>query len=91
MKGPDAILVGQASATHGRSWENKAHHIQAINRDHSQLVKFRANDDIYRRILGTLKEFSKQAFAMKRAGKIESVECKFYQKAKLTKCLLNVI
>ncbi|KFZ11275.1 hypothetical protein V502_07637 [Pseudogymnoascus sp. VKM F-4520 (FW-2644)] len=74
MKGPDAILVGQASATHGRSWENKAHHIQAINRDHSQLVKFRANDEVYRKILVTLKEFSQQAFAMKRGGKIEAHE-----------------
>lgn len=75
MEGPDAILVGQASATHGRSWENKAHHIQAINRDHSQLIKFRANDEVYRRILGTLKEFTEQAVAMTRRGKLE--ECMF--------------
>ncbi|KFZ19928.1 hypothetical protein V501_00400 [Pseudogymnoascus sp. VKM F-4519 (FW-2642)] len=74
MKGPNAILVGQASATHSRSWENKAHHIQAINRDHSQLVKFRANDEAYRRILGTLKEFTKQASTMKRGRKIEPEE-----------------
>lgn len=80
MKGPDAILVGQASATHGRSWENKAHHIQAINRAHSQLVKFRANDEVYRRTLGTLKEFTKEAVTMTRGVQLREVqleECRF--------------
>ncbi|KFY07164.1 hypothetical protein V492_07388, partial [Pseudogymnoascus sp. VKM F-4246] len=72
MKGQNAILVGQASATHGRPWENKAHHIQAINRDHSQLVKFRANDEVYRRVLGTLKEFTEESVAMTRG--VKSVE-----------------
>lgn len=84
MNGPDTILVGQASATHGRSWENKAHHIQAINRTHSQLVKFRANDEVYRRILGTLKEFTKQAATMTRGvqlKEVQSADCKFEEQA----------
>lgn len=82
MKGPDAILVAQASATHGRSWENEAHHIQAINRTHSQLVKFRAHDEVYKRILGTLKDFAKQAAAMTRgvqSKEVQSAECKFQE------------
>ncbi|OBT66968.1 hypothetical protein VE03_04238 [Pseudogymnoascus sp. 23342-1-I1] len=74
MEGPYAILVGQASATHGRPWENEAHHIQAINRAHSQLVKFRANDEVYRRILGTIKEFAKQAVIMTREVQLKEVQ-----------------
>lgn len=77
MKGPDAILVGTASATHGRHWENQAHYIQAINRDHLQLVKFRANDEVYDRILGTVEEFVEEAFAMKKGRKMEAEECTF--------------
>ncbi|KAH8763535.1 hypothetical protein F5882DRAFT_20290, partial [Hyaloscypha sp. PMI_1271] len=74
MKGPHAILVGTASATHGRHWENQADHIQAINRDHSQLVKFKANDEVYDRVLGTLEDFAKEAFAMKRGRRMEAEE-----------------
>jgi hypothetical protein len=77
MKGPHAILVGTASATHGRHWENQAHHIQAINRDHSQLVKFKANDEVYERVLGTLEDFAKEAFAMKRGRRMEAEERTF--------------
>lgn len=77
MNGPNAILVGSASATHGRPWENQAHHVQAINRDHSQLVKFKANDEVYDRILGTLEEFVKEAAAMRRVVKIDAEECTF--------------
>lgn len=77
MKGPDAILVGSASATHGRHWENQAHHVQAINRNHSQLVKFKANDEVYDRILGTLEDFVKEAIAMRRVVKIDAEECTF--------------
>jgi hypothetical protein len=75
MKGPHAILVSSASATHCRNWENQAHHVQAINRDHSQLVKFKANDEIYDRILGTLEEFVKKAIEMKRGGKMDAEAC----------------
>jgi hypothetical protein len=77
MKGPDAILVGTASATHGRHWENQAHHVQAINRDHSQLVKFKANDEVYDRVLSTLKDFVEEAFVMKRGRKTDAEEGMF--------------
>ncbi|RDW94780.1 hypothetical protein BP5796_00543 [Coleophoma crateriformis] len=71
MKGPPCILVDLRSATHGRRWENQAHHIQAIERDHSQLVKFKANDEVYERVLITIKEFSEKALAMKRNRNVE--------------------
>lgn len=70
MKGPHVILVSMASATHGRHWENEAHHVQAINRDHSQMVKFKANDEVYKLIRGTLMDFVEQASAMKRSREI---------------------
>jgi hypothetical protein len=79
MKGRDSILVGSASATHGRHWENQAHHVHAINRDHSQLVKFKANDEVYERVLITLEEFVEEAVAMKRGQKIEAEERRFYR------------
>jgi hypothetical protein len=77
MEGPNVILVGKASATHGRHWESGAHHIHPINRDHSQLMKFKANDEVYDRLLSTLEEFVKDAFAMKRGRKLEAEECTF--------------
>jgi hypothetical protein len=61
MDGEPAILVGSASATHGRSWENQAHHIQAINRSHSELVKFSNHDAIYFRVRDQLRDFSEAA------------------------------
>jgi nuclear transport factor 2 (NTF2) superfamily protein len=80
MKGPHALLVGLASATHSRPWENQAHHIQAINRDHSQLVKFKANDEVYDRVLNTLQEFVGNALAMKRGQETKAEERKLYRK-----------
>ncbi|RDL34402.1 uncharacterized protein BP5553_07530 [Venustampulla echinocandica] len=74
MDGPRAILVGSASATHGRPWENEAHDVQAINRDHSQLVKFKANDEVYERVLGTVKDFVKEASAAKRGHEVDAGE-----------------
>ncbi|RDW76075.1 hypothetical protein BP5796_06896 [Coleophoma crateriformis] len=61
MTGRETILVGSSSATHGRSWESQAHHIQAINRNHSDLVKFRNNDEVYSTVLAKLKSFTTKA------------------------------
>ena len=58
MKGKRVVFVDQSSATHGRSWENQPHHIQAINRSHSNLVKFSVDDEVYDRVLVRLKEFA---------------------------------
>jgi hypothetical protein len=80
MNGPHTILVGSASATHVRHWEDEAHHVQAINRDHSQLVKFKANDEVYERVLGTLRDFVKEAFAAKRGHEVDAGECTSYRK-----------
>lgn len=73
MKGERVVLVGQSSATHGRPWENLAHHIQAINRSHSNLVKFSPNDEVYDRILVRLKEFAEDS--------VKVIELRFADKA----------
>jgi hypothetical protein len=79
MNGPFACLVGSASATHARQWENQPHHVQGINRNHSELVKFKPNDDVYDRVLGTLEDFAEEATKMRRPYKIERDTCKLYQ------------
>jgi hypothetical protein len=61
MDGPLAVLVDVNSATQGRPWENTDRFIEAMNRDHSNLVKFHRNDEDYERVLGHLRRFSRQA------------------------------
>lgn len=58
MSGPLALLVNESSATHGRPGENEAHDVQAINRDHSHMVKFSLHDVNYIMVLGFLKEIA---------------------------------
>ncbi|RDW82749.1 hypothetical protein BP6252_03861 [Coleophoma cylindrospora] len=65
MTGRATILVGSSSATHGRSWESQAHHIQAINRNHSDLVKFRNTDEVYSTVLAKIKSFTTEASKMR--------------------------
>lgn len=57
MTGPPDILVDSSSATHGRPWEREAHHVQAMHRNHSDLVKFSSHDSDYDRVLAILKRF----------------------------------
>ena len=57
MDGSPDVLVGSPSATHGRSWENEPHNLQAVNRNHSEMVKFRKHDVIYDRVLVVLTRF----------------------------------
>jgi protein SERAC1 len=60
MEGKPARLVDISSATHGRSWEEKNRYVQPIARNHSELVKFRRNDDVYSdRVRHDLKNFLK--------------------------------
>jgi hypothetical protein len=73
MAGNLAVLVGISSATHGRPWENQAHHIQAISRNHSDLVKFSSRDEIYYKILDQVKDFTEDAAKV--------VEARFSNKA----------
>lgn len=60
MTGEPRILVDSTSATQGRSWENKDYHMQAINRTHSDLVKyFSRYDDNYINVRDNIKSFKK--------------------------------
>ncbi|KAL8884110.1 MAG: hypothetical protein Q9215_007769, partial [Flavoplaca cf. flavocitrina] len=61
MTGPPAILVDASSATHGRPGEDQVHHIQPLNRNHSELVKFGRKDVGYDVVLGFLREFAESA------------------------------
>ncbi len=51
------MLVNESSATHGRPGEDLAHHVQAINRSHSDMVKFGRHDQEYQVVLGFLLDF----------------------------------
>jgi hypothetical protein len=61
MKGRPAVLVHSSSATHGRPWENEVHHIQPINKIHSDLVKYSVHDGVYARVLHVLQRFTQSA------------------------------
>jgi len=58
MTGKPAVLVDIASATHGRPWELEDRCILAINRAHSDLVKFSKQDEDYEVVLHHLRRFS---------------------------------
>ena len=65
MKGPQTVLVDQSSATHIRPWENEAHHVQAIDDNHSDIVKFNHNHDTdLERVITILDEFMNGASRM---------------------------
>lgn len=51
MEGPPAVLVDRESATHGRAWEDGHAFIVALNRTHSEMVKFRRHDEDYEIVL----------------------------------------
>jgi hypothetical protein len=61
MEGRPAVLVHSSSATHGRPWENEAHHIQPISKTHSGLVKYSVYDGVYARVLHVLQQFAELA------------------------------
>ena len=58
MNGPYAVLVNEASATHGRPGENEAHNIQPINSTHSEMVKFGIRDPNYKLVAGFLRDYA---------------------------------
>lgn len=77
MKGSKEILVDKLSATHVRPGEDQAHHMLALNLDHSELVKFRADDENYQgSVRGILQEFADAAFQMKSGYQEAAGECK---------------
>ncbi|KIW72762.1 hypothetical protein PV04_00937 [Phialophora macrospora] len=56
MEGPPTVLVNQESATHGRAWEKRSAFVVALNRTHSELVKFRKHDEDYEIVLSRANE-----------------------------------
>lgn len=56
------MLVDIHSATQGRPWENGEKFIEAINRNHSDLVKFTRNDEDYERVLAHLRRIVHRAY-----------------------------
>jgi len=61
MKGETAVLVSSSSATHGRPWETDPQYNQAVNRNHSDLVKYSMKDQDYIIVLEHLRESSRSA------------------------------
>lgn len=61
MTGPVAVLVTKSSATHCRPWENGQQYICAINRTHSEMVKFSSEDSEYEKVLGRLQSLVREA------------------------------
>ncbi len=72
MEGPEEVLVTQFSAVHCRHWEIGAEHVSAISRNHSEMVKFKAEDEEYAKVCGIIKAFAKRAKIRKPVHSIES-------------------
>ncbi|EFQ27410.1 hypothetical protein CGRA01v4_04490 [Colletotrichum graminicola] len=72
MSGERIILVTKASATHCRHWEDGPENICAINRSHSDMVKFGVEDHDYESVRGKLEALAQRALTVQsrlRAGK----------------------
>lgn len=54
MKGPPAVLVTKESATHWHQEKHSSEHICAINRNHSEMVKFGPEDPEYDKALSRI-------------------------------------
>ncbi|KAK4069551.1 uncharacterized protein Triagg1_6975 [Trichoderma aggressivum f. europaeum] len=67
MSGEPAVLVSKASATHCRPCENRPEHICAINRTHSEMVKFAQEDPEYNRVLGRIRSLAQRAITARRS------------------------
>ncbi len=63
MAGPPAVLVSKTSATNCRPWEDGPEHICAINRTHSEMVKFRPQDHDYDKALLQIQGLVQRAMA----------------------------
>lgn len=73
MTGPTAVLVEPSSATSARSWESGPANSCAINRTHSELVKFEPHDSDYDLVLRYLKKLAQRS-SMCRRPEIVGVE-----------------
>ncbi|KAL6819884.1 hypothetical protein V8C40DRAFT_281209 [Trichoderma camerunense] len=61
IAGPAAVLVSKSSATHCREWENGPQFICAIDRTHSEMVKFRSEDDEYEKVVELIQSLAREA------------------------------
>ncbi|KND89201.1 Protein SERAC1 [Tolypocladium ophioglossoides CBS 100239] len=68
MKGPLAVLVTKSSATHCRPWEDGTEHMCAIDRTHSDMVKFGQHDNEYDKARGRLIGLARRAVTRRRRG-----------------------
>jgi hypothetical protein len=60
MKGPPAVLVTKPSATYCRARESGPENICAINRTHSEMVKFGPEDPEYDKVLPRLQGLARR-------------------------------
>jgi hypothetical protein len=64
MNGPPEVLVDVTSATQSRGlWESKAYFVQAINKNHQEMVKYSRGDDYYQLVKGRLEDISEKSIA----------------------------
>ena len=61
MAGPPAVLVSKESALHCKPWKLGVDQVIPLNRTHSDMVKFRANDHEYDKVLGRLRTLVQRA------------------------------
>ena len=65
MGGPPAVLVTKASATHCRPWEDNPGHICALNRTHSDIVKFAPQSEEYDKVLARIRRIVQRALVIR--------------------------
>ena len=63
ITGPARILVGSTSARHCRDWESGSN-VFAINKNHSNMVRFDRSDENYGRVLDVLRDMSTKSSSM---------------------------
>ncbi|CAG9997203.1 unnamed protein product [Clonostachys byssicola] len=61
MKGPETVLVTQASAINCRRWETGSAYICPISRNHSDMVKFEEEDEEYEKVRGRIRNIVRKA------------------------------
>ncbi|CAH0053553.1 unnamed protein product [Clonostachys solani] len=61
MRGPETVLVTQASAINCRRWETGSAYICPISRNHSDMVKFEEEDEEYEKVRGRIRNIVRKA------------------------------
>ncbi|KAH7305022.1 hypothetical protein B0I35DRAFT_382185, partial [Stachybotrys elegans] len=61
MSGPNVCLVTKASATNCQPWVSGPEHVCAINRTHSEIVKFQHQDHDYKNVIQRMKSLIRQS------------------------------